>query len=384
MHAIKNSSDLSLHLIVTGGHLDPNFGNTIDEIRTDGFEISKVVDLDYDKTAVNEVPLAIGSCICGVSDALRSLQPDVLVVYADRFEGFGAVVAASQMNIPVAHIEGGDLTEGGALDDSVRHAMTKLSHIHFATNSQAQNRILAMGEERWRVLNVGFPGLDGLAQGDFEPEGSILKHLGFKTGEPIVLFTQHSITTEPHQARSQVQESLLALRRLLLEGVQVVATYPNNDWGASDIIEELIRFQSSKPGKFRLIPSLGRRRYHGVLNLASNEKNRVVCLGNSSSGLKETPAFNCPAVNIGNRQKGRLSGENVIHCLNQANSIYEAVQKGLYDENFRRICRQSMNPYGIGNSGKKMCDYLSNVALDADLLKKKMTLAGEERNGWFK
>ena len=198
MKEIKNSSFLRLDLIVTGGHLDTNFGNTIEEIKSDGFNISSIVNLEYTKGTSDEVPQAISSCINGMSRALDTLKPDILVVYADRFEGFGAVIAASQMNIPVAHIEGGDLTEGGALDDSVRHAMTKLSHIHFPTNLQAYHRILAMGEERWRVLNVGFPGLDGLASNDLASEESVLDFFKFH-----IRLTNCTFYTAFHNYRAQ-------------------------------------------------------------------------------------------------------------------------------------------------------------------------------------
>jgi UDP-hydrolysing UDP-N-acetyl-D-glucosamine 2-epimerase len=384
IHEIDKSDALNLDLIVTGGHLDPNFGNTIEEIKKDGFSIAGIVDLKYESGSSFEVSQAISSCIAGMSEVLDQLKPDILVVYADRFEGFGAVIAASQMNIPVAHVEGGDLTEGGALDDSVRHAMTKLSHIHFTTNGQARNRVLAMGEERWRVADVGFPGLDGLASNDFESEELVLKFLDFSSKAPIVLFTQHSITTEPDKAQKQIQQSLSALEKLILNGVQVVATYPNNDWGGEDIVDALLEFNSKRYSGFRLIPSLGRRRYHGLLNLARNKNYKIVCVGNSSSGLKETPAFGCPTVNIGNRQKGRLSASNIINCGNNADKIYAAVNKCLSDKIFRESCYDVINPYGIGDSGKKMHDYLRDVTLGDDLLKKRMILAGEENKGWFR
>ena len=384
INEINKSPELDLKLIVTGGHLDSNFGNTVDEIKEDGFRISGIVDLKYTSGTKAEVALAISSCIEGMSEVLERLNPDILVVYADRFEGFGAVIAASQMNIPVAHVEGGDLTEGGALDDSVRHAMTKLSHIHFTTNSQARNRVLAMGEESWRVVNVGFPGLDGLSSKDFEGEVEVLDFLKFSPDRPVVLFTQHSITTEPHKAKEQIRQSLIALEKLLISGVQVVATYPNNDWGGEDIVNELKNFKLKKHPDFRLIPSLGRRKYHGLLNLANNQSYKVVCVGNSSSGLKETPAFSCPTVNIGDRQKGRLRALNVINCPNRADEIYSAVTKCISDQKFRSICVNIENPYGVGNAGKNMCDYLTNLTLGDQLMKKRMTLIGENSKGWFK
>ena len=173
--AINDHPDLDYKLIVSGAHLDQNFGRTLEEIENDGFHIDAEVKIDMDVDSLYATAQAIGSGVLAVSSVLAEMQPDIMVVYADRFEGFAAVIAASQMNIPTAHIEGGDITEGGALDDSVRHAMSKLAHVHFTTNQQASNRVLAMGEESWRVHTVGFPAIDMISEGNFATSDEIIE-----------------------------------------------------------------------------------------------------------------------------------------------------------------------------------------------------------------
>ena len=176
LRAVDRHPDLDYRLLVSGAHLDAQFGRTLDEIRNDGFHIDAEVKIEMDAGSLYATAQAIGSGILSISDVLAKLRPDLMVVYADRFEGLAAVIAASQMNVPTAHIEGGDLTEGGALDDSVRHAMTKLSHLHFTTNQQASNRILAMGEEAWRVHTVGFPAIDLISEGRYaQPAEAVVR-----------------------------------------------------------------------------------------------------------------------------------------------------------------------------------------------------------------
>jgi UDP-N-acetylglucosamine 2-epimerase (non-hydrolysing)/GDP/UDP-N,N'-diacetylbacillosamine 2-epimerase (hydrolysing) len=288
------------------------------------------------------------------------------------------------MNIPTAHVEGGDLTEGGALDDSVRHAMTKLSHLHFTTNQQATNRILGMGEEDWRVHTVGFPAIDLISEGRYAQPDEIIKRLGLDFSRPIVLFTQHSVTTEFNQAVSQLEPSLEALEEVANDGVQVILTYPNNDAGGRQIIECLETFRERKVTNTQVHRSLGRHLYHGVLALAKNPSIRVACVGNSSSGLKETPAFGCPSVNIGSRQEGRLRGQNVIDASYENQQIGAAIRRCLFDDDFRKLCFTAENPYWLGDAGPKIAKVLAEVALDQNLIRKKMTLKGEVRDGWYR
>jgi UDP-hydrolysing UDP-N-acetyl-D-glucosamine 2-epimerase len=384
LRAVDNHPDLNYRLLVSGAHLDAFFGRTLDEISIDGFRVDAEVKIEMDAGSLFATAQAIGSGVIEISKVLAELKPDMMVVYADRFEGLAAVIAASQMNIPTAHIEGGDLTEGGALDDSVRHAMTKLSHLHFTTNQQASNRILAMGEEAWRVHTVGFPAIDLISEGRYAKPDEVQKQLGLDLERPVVLFTQHSVTTEFDHAVKQLQPSLAAIEKLAAEGVQCILTYPNNDAGGRQIIEQLEAFRARAIANAKVHRSLGRHLYHGVLALAQNPATRVACVGNSSSGLKETPAFHCPTVNIGSRQEGRLRGENVIDAAYSTEAIAAAVQRCLFDEDFRALCRQAENPYWLGDAGPKIANVLATVELGQSLIRKRMTLKGEAKEGWFR
>ncbi|KPF97183.1 hypothetical protein IP87_12450 [beta proteobacterium AAP121] len=383
LKAVSEHPGLSYQLVVSGAHLDSQFGRTLDEIRDDGFEVATEVKIEMSADSRIATATAIGSGVLAISQAFERLQPDIVVVYADRFEGFAAVIAASQMNIPTAHIEGGDLTEGGALDDSVRHAMSKLAHLHFTTNQQATNRILGMGEEPWRVHTVGFPAIDMISEGNYASPAECAERLGLDLGRPVVLFTQHSVTTEFELAGQQVQPSLRALRKLAAEGVQVVMTYPNNDAGGRMIIAALDDPQNVGANCVQVRRSLGRYLYHGVLALARDPAVRVACVGNSSSGIKETPAFGCPTVNIGSRQEGRLRGGNVIDAGYDEVALEAAVRRCLFDESFRKAARETDNPYYLGDAGKKIAAVLAEVPLNQALLRKAMTLKGEARDGWF-
>jgi UDP-hydrolysing UDP-N-acetyl-D-glucosamine 2-epimerase len=381
LHAIDSHPDLDYRLIVSGSHLDVNFGHTLKEIEGDGFEVHAEVKIDVEQGKLYSTARAIGSGLLSMSEALDKLRPDLLTVYGDRFEGFAAVIAGTQMNIPTAHIEGGDLTEGGALDDSVRHAMTKLSHLHFTTNYQATNRILGMGEEPWRVHTVGLPAIDLIKKNNFASRKELQSLFGLDPMKPIVIFTQHSVTTEFDRASEQTKPSLEAMDKLAGEGVQIVLTYPNNDAGGLLIINCLKDFMKFAPPNVQLHQSLGRYNYQGILSLAMDPKTQCSCVGNSSSGIKETPAFGCPTVNIGSRQAGRLRADNVIDVEYDSSSIYSAVIRCLEDKNFREICRNSKNPYGLGDAGEKIAELLSKIPLDRKLLRKRMMFNGEEQDG---
>lgn len=384
LKAINNHPDLDYQLLVSGAHLDANFGRTLDEIRHDGFRIDAEVKIDMSADVRIATAQAIGSGVMAVSAALEKFAPDIVLVYADRFEGFAAVIAASQMNIPTAHVEGGDLTEGGALDDSVRHAMTKLAHVHFTTNQQATNRILAMGEEPWRVHTVGFPAIDLISEGHFAKPDEVAAQLKLDLNRPIVLFTQHSVTTEFEFAAEQVEPSLKAIARLAQDGIQSVITYPNNDAGGRSIISLLSDFQSANVPNTQVHRSLGRYLYHGVLALALNREMRVACVGNSSSGVKETPVFGCPTVNIGSRQAGRLRGSNVLDAYYDADDIVGAVKRCLYEDEFRVLAHTTGNPYYLGGAGRRIANVLASMPLGQKALRKSMTLQGEVRDGWYR
>ncbi len=384
LQAVDQHPELEYKLLVSGAHLDENFGRTLAEIEKDGFRVDAEVKIEMDADSLFATAQAIGSGVLSLSKVLNDIKPDLMVVYADRFEGLAAVIASSQMNIPTAHIEGGDLTEGGALDDSVRHAMTKLSHLHFTTNQQASNRILGMGEEAWRVHTVGFPAIDMISNGNYASEKEIIDKLALDLDKPIVLFTQHSVTTEFDDASSQIKPSLNALKKLASDGVQVICTYPNNDAGGQAIIEKLAQLETENIAGIQIHISLGRYLYHGILGLAKDMNKKIACVGNSSSGIKETPVFGCPTVNIGSRQEGRLRGKNVLDVTYNEKEIHDAIKKCLFDGTFRQQCSSTDNPYYLGDAGKKVADVLASVVLDQNLIRKKMTLRGEVKDGWYR
>ena len=384
LKALSEHPHIDYNLIVSGAHLDKNFGETLAEIESDGFIITEEVKIEMDAENLESNVHAIGSGVISIGKALARIKPDIMVVYADRFEGLAAVIASSQMNIPTAHIEGGDITQGGALDDSVRHCMSKLSHLHFTTNQQASNRVLAMGEEEWRVHTVGFPAIDLISDDNFATPDEVTESLNLNLENPIILFTQHSVTTEFNEASNQLKPSLLAMKQLSKEGVQIIATYPNNDAGGKAIIDDLEDLKLKNIEGISVHRSLGRYLYHGVLALARNKNLKIACVGNSSSGIKETPVFGCPTVNIGSRQLGRLRGQNVIDADYCSKSIIKAVKKCFDDNNFRETCFATDNPYYLGDAGKKVADVLSKIEINEDLIRKKMTLEGVHKDGWFK
>jgi UDP-hydrolysing UDP-N-acetyl-D-glucosamine 2-epimerase len=370
--AIASHPRLDYFLLVSGAHLQEDFGYTVREIEKDGFHVHAEVKLSMEEDSLFSTAQAIGSGVLNLSRILNRIRPDFLVVYADRFEGFSALITGTQMNIPTAHIEGGDLTDGGALDDSVRHAMTKLAHLHFTTNEQAAERIRRMGEEPWRVYNVGLPAIDLIVAGHFAAPSELQEKYGLSLNKPIIIFTQHSVTTEFEEAGKQVVPSLEALEILAEEGCQVIVTYPNNDAGGKRIITEIEKLRKKEVNHIHIHQSLGRYDYHGILNLCGRVA-RGVCVGNSSSGIKETPTFGCPVVNIGPRQRGRLRGDNVIDVGYDRDEIVGAVRKALNDENFRTKCRNCKQPYGAGNAGSQVAHVLATVDIDLKLLQKRMT-----------
>ena len=370
--AIAAHPGLEYFLLVSGAHLQEDFGMTRREIEKDGFRVFGEVKLDMDGPGLLATTRAIGSGIVNLSTVLDEIRPDLLVVYADRFEGFSALVTGTQMNIPTVHVEGGDLTEGGALDDSVRHAMTKLAHLHVTTNEQAAERVRRLGEEPWRVFNFGFPAIDLIAAGSFASPAQLRERFGLDAGKPVVVFTQHSVTTEFDRAAEQLRPSLEAMSRLASDGCQVVITYPNNDAGGLAIIEEIERLKNRGLKNVQAHASVGRFNYHGMLNLCGRV-GRGVCVGNSSSGIKETPAFGCPTVNIGSRQQGRLRGGNVIDTEYDAEQIYAACRRCIDDDAFRLQAARAPNPYGAGNAGPRIAELLATAELGPRLLQKKMT-----------
>ena len=368
LKAIAEDQRLEYYLLVSGAHLKEDYGRTLCEIEADGFRIHAQVKIDMPEDSLFATAQAIGSGILSLSQILAELRPDFLVVYADRFEGFSALITGTQMGIPTAHIEGGDYTEGGALDDSVRHAMTKLAHLHFTTNEQAAERVRRLGEEPWRVFNIGFPALDMVAAGHYASPDEVYQRFELDPERPILIFTQHSVATEFDQAAEQIRPCLAALEEASRErDCQVIITYPNDDAGGRRIMREIENLAAKGLSFIQVHRSLGRYYYHGVLNVAA------ACVGNSSSGIKETPAFYCPCVNIGSRQRGRLRADNVIDVGYDKEEIKHAIWRCLTDEAFKEQVRTCTNPYGAGNAGPRIADVLATIEINQALIQKRMT-----------
>jgi len=370
LRAIAADPRLEYKLIVGGAHLQEDFGKTVAEIAADGFHVDAEVEMAMRQDTLAATAEAIGTGIVSLAGVLARMAPDFVLVYGDRSESLAAMIARTQMSIPTGHIEGGDYTEGGALDDSVRHAMTKLAHLHFATNEQAAERIRRLGEEDWRIFVVGQPSLDLIDAGEFASPEELVTDLRLDPGRPIVLFCQHSVATEAGLAIEQLAPSLAALRLLATDGFQVVATYPNNDAGGRRIIERLDGLRGVDG--VQVYPSLGRWRFHGMLNFIGRI-GRGAFVGNSSAGIKETPAFGCPVVNVGPRQQGRLRADNVLDVPYDAVAIEAAVRRATSDEAFRERCRTCQNPYGAGGAGARVAEVLATMPVDRRLIQKRMT-----------
>lgn len=370
IRAIADDPRLDYFLLVGGAHLQEDFGKTMAEIEADGFRVHRQVRMDMDRDTLLATAQAIGSGVLSLGPVLDELRPDFMIVYGDRYESFAAMIAGTQMGIPCAHVEGGDYTDGGALDDSVRHAMTKLAHLHFATNPHAAERILRLGEEPWRVFTVGLPSLDLVTGGRLALPAEICEFLHLDPAQPVVLFCQHSVATEADEAIAQIDPSLQALADLAARGYQIVITYPNSDAGGRRMIERIEQLRGRT--NISIHKSLGRHRFHGVLNLIGRH-GRGAFVGNSSAGIKETPIFNCPVVNIGARQRGRLRGDNVLDAAYDVATIRTAIERCVLDEAFRDQCRQGRNPYGAGDAGRRIADVLATTMINAGLIQKKMT-----------
>ena len=371
---LNKSKKIKVFFIVSGSHVDKNFGETVNEIKKDKIKIYKKIKLfnsSRNEEQTDYTPKNISEIINKYSSCLKKIKPDYNLVYADRFETFGATIASTQMNVPTIHIEGGDKTEGGTLDDSVRHAMTKISHLHITTNENAKKRIIKLGEEKWRVKNFGYSAMDYVKLKNYATKKEIENKLNIKITKPIILFTQHSIPMEKKYLKNNFLKIFNAIKRLSKLNIQIIITYPNSDFGSKEIIDKINKLK--KFNNIKIIRSLGRYFYHGVLSL--NKKNiRVICAGNSSSGIKETAIFKCPVVNIGPRQNGRFRSSNVFDVNYDNKKIYNIIFKCINDKEIYKKCLNSKNLYGGGNTGKKITKFIENLKTSkSKILLKKIT-----------
>ena len=358
---------LNFSLVVSGAHLDNNFGNTLKGIKNLGYKNFFKAKINISANNKAYTPLSISEGIKKISKLILKINPDAMIIYADRFEGFAATIASTQMMIPTIHLEGGDITEGGVFDDNIRHAMTKLSHFHFTSNQEAKKRILLMGEEEWRVKNIGFTIEDHLKKKSFTNEIELIKKYKLIKNQKIIIFTLHP---NPLDINSSINELKNCIKVLLkFPKCKIILTYPNNDKGSEKIIKILNNYKH----KFDVIRSLGQRDYHGLLNL-SLQNWHVVIMGNSSSGIKESPFFKCPTLDVGSRQQSRLRAKNVINAENNYKKIYLGLKKVLSIK-FKNQIKTLDNPYKKKNPSINFINFLKTTDFkNPKVLNKKMTI----------
>jgi len=362
MKSIEKQPELNLQLIVTGMHLSSEFGLTYKQIEQDGFVIDKKLEILVSSDTSVGISKSMGLGMITFSEAFNELKPDIVLVLGDRFEIFSAVSAAMIARIPIAHCHGGEATEG-LIDESIRHSITKMSHIHFCSTNDYKKRIIQLGESPKSVQNVGALGIENinkltlLSKKDFEDS------ISFKLDKEFnFLVTFHPVTLENSTASEQVSQVLEALDTM--NNCKIIFTKSNSDTDGRIINNTIEQYVLKNPEKSVCFSSLGQLRYLSALQY-------VDCvIGNSSSGLIEVPSFKKATVNIGDRQRGRIMGESVIQCLPKKNEIIKAIKKAI-SINFKNgVLLNSTNPYGEGNSSELIVNTLKNIEL-TNILKKR-------------
>jgi UDP-hydrolysing UDP-N-acetyl-D-glucosamine 2-epimerase len=359
LEAIRACDDLELRLVAGGMHLSARFGRTVDLIAADGFTVHEALDFLEPDDAPEAIARSTGRGLSAFAGAWARQRPDLVVVLGDRFEMLAAALAALPFALPVAHVHGGEVSEG-AIDNQMRHAITKLAHVHFASAPEHARRIEAMGEEAWRIHTVGAPGLDRTRTVDLLARERLAASLGLPLDARWLVVTYHPVTLEYADTARHVDELLAALDKV---DAALVLTYPNADTAGRVIIERLEEFAARRHGA-RLVRSLGDRTYLSLLAHAD------AMVGNSSSGLIEAPSFALPVVNVGNRQRGRLRGANVIDVGNGRDEIVAGLEAALAPARRERL-RGLANPYGDGHAAPRIVKVLRELPLDRRLVEKR-------------
>jgi UDP-hydrolysing UDP-N-acetyl-D-glucosamine 2-epimerase len=356
---LNQDPDFRLILFVTGTHLSPEFGLTVGRIRDDGFAVDECVEMLLSSDSPEGIAKSAGLGIIGFAQTFARTRPDVLVVLGDRFEMYAAAVAALPFKIPVAHIHGGEITRG-AIDDPLRHSMTKLSHLHFVANEVYARRVIQMGEEPWRVVESGALSLDNLRETRLLTREGLHAEFGLRIESPPLIVTYHPVTLEFEQTEWQVNELLAAIEA---SEMPAVFTMPNADTSGRLIWRRIKEFVSRAP-RAQLVENLGTQGYFSLMACAA------AMVGNSSSGLVEAPSFGLPVVNVGSRQEGRVRASNVIDVGYGRAEILQGVRDALQPQ-FRDGLRGLENPYGTGTAVATIAAALAEISLDERLLVKR-------------
>ncbi len=362
-HAIDRHPLLDLELIVTGAHLSEAYGYTIKEIKSDGFKIADEVESLINGDNVSSRVKGLAVQLAGMIQTVTRIKPDFLLVLGDREESIATALVGAYMNIPVAHIGGGDRVVGN-VDDQVRHAVTKLAHLHFVTNKESYERVIKLGEQPFRVFNTGNPGLDRLKKAPYLTAAELSQRLGFdiKEDEPLIILIQHVISTESECGYFQMKQTLEAVKRLQ---IKTILSYPNSDAGSQQIIKAINEYKDLR--FLHVTKNIPRLEFVNLMRRAG------CMLGNSSAGILEAPLLKLPVINVGNRQKGRLHAENVQFVPHDVDAICNAVTKALFDRSYREKVAKCSNPYGDGHSSEKIAEILATIPINKKLLVKDIT-----------
>ena len=360
LRELQEDPGIELQLLVTGMHLSPEFGLTYRIVESDGFPIAERIEMLLSSDTPIGIAKSIGLATIGFADALARLKPDILVLLGDRYEILAAAQAATVARIPIAHIHGGEVTEG-VIDEAIRHAVTKMAHLHFATAEPYRQRIIQMGERPERVYNFGAPGLDNLRRLDLMTREQLGESLGFDIRDPYVLVTYHPVTLDHRGPQASVQALLEAFDRF--PTIRVLFTKPNSDTDGRIIGQMIDAYVAARPHRAIAHTSLGQIRYLSAMRHAD------AVIGNSSSGIIEAPAAGTPTVNIGPRQQGRLMADSILTCEESADAIASAMARALSPE-FQASAVRTRSLYGDGQASFRIKEVLSTVDIDGLLHKR--------------
>lgn len=360
MEGIRQSHELELQLIATGTHLSPEFGTTVDEIEADGFAINRKVEMLLSSDSATGINKSMGLAMIGFGDALAELNPDLMLVLGDRYEIFAAVTSATIARIPIAHLHGGEASEG-AFDEAIRHSITKMSHLHFVAAEEYRLRVIQLGEQPDKVFNVGGVGIDNIMRLDLLSRKELEDSMNFKFQPQNLLITFHPVTLEKNASAQQMKELLLALAKF--KDIGLIFTMPNADNEGRNLTKQIESF-CGQNHKARFFTSLGQLRYLSCIQHVDG------VVGNSSSGLTEVPSFKKGTINIGDRQRGRLKADSIIDCKPRVLDICNAISK-LFSIDFKSSLISVVNPYGNGGASEAITKILENENLGETLIKKR-------------
>ena len=356
---LKKNKKFKLKLVVTGTHLSKKYGYSVKEIIKDKLHISrKIPIIRKNHNRFIDVSLSASKLVKEFSKYLSYVKPDLILLTVDRYETLASAMSAFLMNIPIAHIQGGEVT--GTADETIRHAVTKLSNFHFVANSDAKKRLIKLGEYKKNIFNFGCPYIDVIKKIKYSPKKILFNKMNLDLNKKTVIFIQHSVTSEIHAVKKQIQITIDSLKEF--KNIQIVSIFSNSDAGGKFIIDKL-----KNSYQFNVLPNINSEDFLSLM------KHADAMIGNSSAAIREAPSFSLPAVNIGTRQNKRLRAKNVIDCEHSKDSIVKALNKALYNKKFLNNLKNLKNPYGNGKTAQKIVDKLLNLNLKNFNIQKTIT-----------